>query len=106
MRTYKKPRRLSRDWAEKPCGRCGVVKKAEEFPNVRDGGTADICCECKNKAITAAAEARRARNNPQALEAERTSLYTGIAKDPIEHRRELEAIARMAETVAQKATKL
>ena len=38
---------------QKSCNRCEKLKLAEEFPKVRGGGTADVCKECKAKAVSA-----------------------------------------------------
>lgn len=46
--------RPKRYLAQKACDRCCATKKAEDYPKVRGGGTADICKQCKSEAVSAA----------------------------------------------------
>jgi hypothetical protein len=46
--------RPNRYMAEKVCERCETLKRAEEYPKVRGGGTSDICNECKRAAVAKA----------------------------------------------------
>lgn len=53
-------KRPKRYLAVKDCERCGQSKVAEAFPKVRGGGTADVCAECKRRAVSEAMIAKHA----------------------------------------------